>query len=89
MSRMSMRPRIWLPLPYTVSGSPAHCLDDQAVEHRAEHRVVVETRREPVVERGVRGLLAVDDALVEVGRAQPQMRQANSMLWLSCTFDRW
>ena len=46
------------------------CLDHEAVEDRAEDGVVVEAGRQVGVERGLRRRLAVDDALVEVGRAQ-------------------
>src|SRR5579875_2750127 len=49
---------------------PDDRLDDEAVQHRAEHRVVVEPGRQPLVPGRLRGLLAVDDALVEVGGAQ-------------------
>ena len=45
-------------------------LDAEAVQHRAEHAVVVEAGRQDGVEIGLLGRLAVDDALVQVGRAQ-------------------
>ena len=47
-----------------------HGLDDHPVEHGAEHAVVVEAGGQAVVELGLLGIGAVDDALVEVGRAQ-------------------
>ena len=45
-------------------------LDAEAVEHRAEHLVVVEAGEEALVPLGLLGLDAVDDALVQVGGAQ-------------------
>src|SRR5450755_926936 len=45
-------------------------LDDEPVQHGAEHRIVVEPGGEPFVAGGFGGLLAVDDALVQVGGAQ-------------------
>src|SRR5208282_6130340 len=45
------------------------CLDTKAVEDRAPDSVVVEPRREPLVERRLVGVDAVHYALVEVGRA--------------------
>ena len=47
-----------------------HGLDDEPVEHGAEHGVVVEPRRQPRVLHGLRRLLPVDHALVEVGDPQ-------------------
>ena len=48
-----------------------HGLDAEAVEDGAEVLVVVEPGDQPLVGGGLVGLDAVDDALVEVGRAQP------------------
>jgi error-prone DNA polymerase len=47
-----------------------HRLDHEPVQHRAEHRVVIEPGRQPVVPAGLLGLLAVDHALVQVGGPQ-------------------
>ena len=66
-----------------------HRLHREAVQRRAEELVVVEAGDEALVEPRLRRLDPVDDALVEIGRAQPQIRQAKWMLWLSCTFERW
>ena len=48
-----------------------HRLHAEAVQRGPEDVVVVEPREEPVVERRLLGLDAVDDALVEVRRPQP------------------
>jgi SagB-type dehydrogenase family enzyme len=47
-----------------------HGLDREPVQHRAEHGVIVEPGRQPLVDGGLRRLLAVHHALVEVGRPQ-------------------
>ena len=47
-----------------------HRLQAEAVEHGAEDLVVVEAVDQPLVARRLLGLDPVDDALVEVGRAQ-------------------
>ena len=48
-------------------GVADHGLDAEAVEYGAEDAVVVEAGGQVGVQRGLLGLLAVDDALVEVG----------------------
>ena len=58
------------PLAVDGEGVADHGLDTEAVQHRPEHGVVVETREQVVVHGGLVGLLAVDDALVEIGHAQ-------------------
>src|ERR1022692_4106494 len=47
-----------------------HGLDNEPVQHGAEHRVIVEPGGQPLVLGRLRGLLAVDNALIQVGGTQ-------------------
>ena len=60
----------------------------EAVQHRAEDLVVIEAVDEGFVQRHFVGHGAVHHALVQIGGAQSPDRQANMMLWLSCTLER-
>ena len=65
-----MMPRVWLPLAVHGQRVADDRLDGEPVQHGAEHRVVVEPGRQPLVPLGLGGLLAVDHALVQVGGPQ-------------------
>ena len=70
VSRMSMRPRVWPPSPYTVSGCPSAASRTNRLSTVPNTSVVVESGGQPVVVDRLLGLLAVDDALVQIGGPQ-------------------
>ena len=66
-----------------------HRLNAEAIEHRAEHLVVVEAGDQALVEGRLLRLDPVDDALVEVGCAQAPDAAGEVDVVESCTLEQW